>query len=98
VEALKKRDQATLTTTAQTSPQDDSLKDAVIGNPISHGQIVDLWKDMGDGEYSLEKLLRGARVYVPPPPPKVEPVRLGFTHCLLLGAFALPSGANTKVT
>ncbi len=65
---------------ATEGPHDDntpSLEDPQVGRPISHGQIVDLWKNLsaeGRTEYTLEKLLRGSRVYVPPPPPKQEPV------------------------
>ncbi|KAG4282453.1 hypothetical protein FPRO06_09126 [Fusarium proliferatum] len=47
-----------------------------LGNPISHGQIVDLWKQLkaqGNSNFTLEQLLRGASVYIPPPPPKPEP-------------------------
>ncbi|GKT48727.1 uncharacterized protein ColSpa_08908 [Colletotrichum spaethianum] len=47
-----------------------------LGNPITHGEILDLWKDLkseGIDGFSLEGLLRGARVYIPPPPPKPEP-------------------------
>ncbi|KAK4218368.1 endoplasmic reticulum-based factor for assembly of V-ATPase-domain-containing protein [Rhypophila decipiens] len=53
-----------------------SLEDPKSGNPISHGQIIDLWKllkEKGEASYKLETLLRGSRVYSPPPPPKVEP-------------------------
>lgn len=54
-----------------------SLADPAAGKPISHPQIVDLWKALGDttGEYTLETLLKGAKVYVAPPAPKPEPVR-----------------------
>lgn len=54
-----------------------SLDDAAIGNPISHSQIVDIWttlKNAGHDGYTLEMLLKGSRVYVPPPPRKPEPV------------------------
>ncbi|GKT64106.1 vacuolar h+-atpase assembly protein [Colletotrichum tofieldiae] len=47
-----------------------------VGDPITHGQILDLWKGLrseGVEGFSLEGLLRGARVYIPPPPPKPEP-------------------------
>ncbi|KAK5661784.1 hypothetical protein OQA88_9885 [Cercophora sp. LCS_1] len=60
----------------QQNEADPSLNDAVVGNPISHGQIVGLWsslRDEGHKSYSLEGLLRGSKVYVPPPPPKPEP-------------------------
>ncbi|KUI61548.1 hypothetical protein VP1G_08733 [Cytospora mali] len=56
-----------------------SLDEPEVGKPISHGQIVHLWKQLKahhGGSFSLETLLRGARIYVPPPPPKPEPVRL----------------------
>ncbi len=48
-----------------------------VGKPITHEQIIDLSKDMkrrGLEPYQLEALLKGARVIVPPPPPKAEPV------------------------
>ncbi|KAJ4269495.1 hypothetical protein NW762_001155 [Fusarium torreyae] len=53
-----------------------SLDDPELGKPISHGQIVDLWKRLktqGSSSFTLEQLLRGASVYIPPPPPKPEP-------------------------
>lgn len=56
---------------------DPPLDDADVGSPISHGQIIDLWralKDAGRKESSLEGLLKGSGVYIPPPPPKPEPV------------------------
>lgn len=59
------------------NPLEPSLQDAAIGNPISHAQVVDLWKALKRGgrrEYTLERLLKGSFVYVPPPPPKPEPV------------------------
>lgn len=54
-----------------------SLDKPALGKPISHGQIVQLWKQLKAHDartFSLESLLRGARVYVAPPPPKPEPV------------------------
>ncbi|KAI0835930.1 endoplasmic reticulum-based factor for assembly of V-ATPase-domain-containing protein [Hypoxylon sp. FL0890] len=53
-----------------------SLDDPAAGNPISHGQIIDIWKRLkNETEHAirLEDLLRGATVYIPPPPPKPEP-------------------------
>ncbi|CAJ0555265.1 Ff.00g053300.m01.CDS01 [Fusarium sp. VM40] len=53
-----------------------SLDEPELGKPISHSQIVGLWKRLkaqGNANYTLEQLLRGASVYIPPPPPKPEP-------------------------
>lgn len=53
------------------------LEDPKIGNPISHGQVVDLlkkMKDQGIEPCRLETLLKGARIYIPSPPAKPEPV------------------------
>ncbi|KAH6689743.1 endoplasmic reticulum-based factor for assembly of V-ATPase-domain-containing protein [Plectosphaerella plurivora] len=53
-----------------------SLENVKVGDPITHGQVVDLWKRLkasGKTEYTLESLLKGSHVYIPPPPPKVEP-------------------------
>ncbi|KAK8095963.1 hypothetical protein PG999_013985 [Apiospora kogelbergensis] len=60
-------------TTAVSS--EPSLAEATVGKPISHGQIIDLWKQLqsqGHSQYSLEGLLRGANVYIPPPPPETR--------------------------
>ena len=57
--------------------EEPSLFDPKIGNPISHSQIIDLsrqLKEQGLPFCSLELLLRGSRVYIPPSPPKPEPV------------------------
>ncbi|KAF5023391.1 hypothetical protein F66182_4548 [Fusarium sp. NRRL 66182] len=56
--------------------EDPSLDDPQVGNPIKHGQIVGLWKGLkaqGNSNFTLEQLLHGAFVYIPPPPPKPEP-------------------------
>jgi len=53
-----------------------SLLDPTAGNPISHGQLLDLIKQLnarGCSSYSLDILLRGSKVYISPPPPKPEP-------------------------
>ncbi|TWU74330.1 hypothetical protein ED733_005978 [Metarhizium rileyi] len=53
-----------------------SLGQPSVGNPISHGQVVELWKKLRvshNGSYSLEELLRSSQVYNPPPRPKPEP-------------------------
>jgi len=55
-----------------------SLADPAIGKPISHTQIIELRNSLQPPvteRFPLETLLRGAAVYVPPPPPKAEPVR-----------------------
>ncbi|KXH52032.1 hypothetical protein CSIM01_07851 [Colletotrichum simmondsii] len=63
-------------TAATVKAEEPTLGDYVIGDPITHSQILDLWKSLkteGIEGFSLEGLLRGARVYIPPPPPKPEP-------------------------
>ncbi|KAF2232811.1 hypothetical protein EV356DRAFT_525005 [Viridothelium virens] len=66
------------------SPQEPSLEAPEVGNPISHGQLIDIARHLkkhyqeSDEEtanvsYHLDELLRGAKLYVPPPPPKKEP-------------------------
>ena len=53
------------------------LSSPKLGNPISHGQVIDLWKELKARSHrprSLDSLLRGARVYSPPPESKPEPV------------------------
>jgi hypothetical protein len=54
-----------------------SLSDPKVGNPISHGQVIDLSKQMRTEALQpsrLEELLRGSRIYIPPPKPKPESV------------------------
>ncbi|KAJ0299821.1 hypothetical protein COL516b_008940 [Colletotrichum fioriniae] len=63
-------------TAATVKAEEPILGDYVVGNPVTHSQILDLWKSLkmeGIEGFSLEGLLRGARVYIPPPPPKPEP-------------------------
>ncbi|PQE07930.1 vacuolar ER assembly Vma12 protein [Rutstroemia sp. NJR-2017a WRK4] len=58
------------------SSSEPSLADPKIGNPISHGQVLDIWRNWKSHDElcpSLETLLQGSRVYIPPPPPKPEP-------------------------
>jgi hypothetical protein len=58
------------------------LKGPKVGNPILHGQVVDISKQMKDQGLEpcrLEILLKGARIYIPPPPPKPEPVSQHYT-------------------
>ncbi len=57
---------------------DPALVEPAVGKPISHGQVVNLsrsLKSRGELPCHLDILLRGSRVYVPPPRPKPEPVR-----------------------
>ncbi|KAH6896694.1 endoplasmic reticulum-based factor for assembly of V-ATPase-domain-containing protein [Thelonectria olida] len=64
------------TGSTQPNTTEPSLESPAVGNPIAHGQIVDLWKKAksgGESSHSLEELLRGAVVYIPPPPAKKEP-------------------------
>lgn len=62
---------------AEKSSAEPSLSNPIVGNPISHGQVVDISRDLkgrGIQPLSLEALLKGSKVYAPPPPPRVEPV------------------------
>jgi TMEM199 family protein len=63
----------------QGTAQEPSLSSPAIGKPISHGQVMDIsrqLKSRGHSSYHLDILLRGSRVYAPPLPPKPEPVSL----------------------
>lgn len=60
-----------------------SLEHPKLGDPISHGQVIDLWKVLKapqDQPRSLDSLLRGSRVYNPLPKPKQEPVSNNFVY------------------
>ena len=80
------QDSAQLLAQGDNSADLSSLK-ASSGEPITHEQIIELSKALkkfkensknGRREdyppYSLEKLLRGSRVYIEPAEPKAEPV------------------------
>ena len=55
---------------------DPSLSNLKPGDPISHRQIIDLWKATKTRKVSsltLDTLMRGSRIYVAPSKPKQEP-------------------------
>lgn len=98
VEALGRLDEATKTALFESSNGDNksdepSLADPSVGNPISHGQVIDLAKQLkseGDGNFSLETLLRGSTVYIPPPPPKPQQVLTTSASSVVDGCSRLP--------
>ena len=74
-------------------PREPSLEKPVEGHPISHAQIIGISQTLKRSSfqddnhpdlslYALENLLRGCRVYVPPPEPKLEPVRASMFRLL----------------
>jgi hypothetical protein len=70
----------------QHGSSEPSLSNPKLGNPISHGQIIDLWNDLrahSSKPKTLDSLLRGARVYNSPPKPKAEAVRTILLHPFL---------------
>ncbi|KAH9904311.1 endoplasmic reticulum-based factor for assembly of V-ATPase-domain-containing protein [Xylariomycetidae sp. FL2044] len=83
VEALKHLDETSSLELSQ-SLQDQTgnpdaktppLREPTIGKPISHAQVIDLWKRVKSRDSDtirLEDLLRGSTVYMPPPPPKPQ--------------------------
>ncbi|KAM0249530.1 hypothetical protein ACHAQJ_008997 [Trichoderma viride] len=86
VDALKQVDEHRKADEPSDNASQDQIKDAAassstepaIGNPISHDDIISLYKRLSAIEslalkYSLEQLLQGSQVYIPPPPPKPEP-------------------------
>ncbi len=84
LEGLKARAELAAGAELEQVSGEPSLETPEFGSPISHGQVVDLWRLLAAGgreEYSLESLLKGSMVYIPPPPPKPEPV--GYARCFL---------------
>ena len=68
-----------------------ALSQLQIGSPIEHHQLVALSKvlvgrskvrrdEAGEARYRLDNILRGAKLYQPPPLPKKEPVSGLVTH------------------
>lgn len=81
-------------------PGEPSLAQPIIGDPVSHAQLIDIARflkgrepafDDGEGlaheSIRLDALLKGSNVYKPPPEPKPEPV------CFLLCIFLYPPRA-----
>lgn len=70
--------------------KDLNLPESLDLNAISHEQLIELsryHKSLQKGNYddhkaptTLNSLLRGTKVYVPPPPKKPEPVRCILSH------------------
>ena len=71
VEALR-NDDGESGETIEPKVEDPSLDNPAIGKPISHGQILELYKRTSI--YHLDDLLRGSKVYIEPPKPKPEQV------------------------
>ena len=76
---------------AREETSEPSLKQPAIGNPISHGQIIEISRTLkkikigstnGNLEntlsYHLDDLLRGSKIYVKPQKPKAEPASFYF--------------------
>jgi len=60
-------------------PADPSLSSPKVGNSISHGQVINISRAMKAQRLqpcSLELLLKGSRVYIPPPTPKPDPASI----------------------
>jgi len=57
--------------------EEPSLSNPKLGNPISHGQIIDIWNQLKlrtSTPKRLDTLLQGSSVYIAPPKPMAEPV------------------------
>ena len=90
LDILNAHGQAQTLASTETEP---SLDQPVEGNPISHEQLIEILKKLKqikeeakgheapdhDVIYHMDDLLRGSRIYVEQPKPKVEPVSL-LTH------------------
>lgn len=73
----------------ESNQKEPSLEAPQMGNPISHGQLVDISKYLKSNPEKVEgreiegrqlpthlgELLKGCSIYRPPPKPKPEPVR-----------------------
>jgi hypothetical protein len=81
-----------------------SLQDPVVGNPISHEQLIDISKwlkersdeardDGVEVSIHLSALLKGCAIYVPPPPPKAEKVCSMADTCIVRGLTCFQSDA-----
>lgn len=83
---------------ASRGASEPSLSSPAVGRPISHGQVISLsqeLKRLAISPSNLDVLLRGARIYVPRPPPKPEPVCIPFLR--VTTALIIPRHPNTKL-
>jgi hypothetical protein len=85
VDSIKAIGEASATIGREDEP---SLANPAVDNPISHGQVVALWKARKGP--SLEELLRGSQVYIPPLVPKPEPVRFHLCYMLKYKVLTYP--------
>lgn len=76
----------------QNVADEPSLDQPSVGDPISHAQLIEIarfLKEHGEASSSenisfrLDALLKGSKIYTPPPQPKPEPVRTFSPPCLL---------------
>ena len=87
--------------TARNQHVEPLMSNPKVGNPISHGQVVDISRDLKARRIqpnSLEALLKGSRVYVPPPSPKAEPVSETLCYFLNLELIFSNRPPNTKLS
>ncbi|KAI9846902.1 MAG: hypothetical protein M1837_003514 [Sclerophora amabilis] len=76
IEEHRRRDPQTIQGTSFAA--DPVLDEPTVGNPVSHGQIIQISRDLRHSEdtkpdkFHLDELLRGSMVYHAPPVPKAE--------------------------
>jgi hypothetical protein len=95
----KQGDSVKTMTSKNKQSNEPSLSNPKLGNPISHGQVIGLSRQLkaqGLSPRNLGVLVRGARVYVPPPPPKPEPVGAVWPFKLHVSLIHLSRPLNTK--
>ncbi|RDW68065.1 hypothetical protein BP6252_09461 [Coleophoma cylindrospora] len=72
----EQRDATENTIQSEQDKLDELTRNPEVGNPISHGQILEISRNLklqGVTLFSLDVLLRGSKVYIAPPKPKAEP-------------------------
>lgn len=78
--------------------EEPSLASRAVGKPISHSQVLRLWKRLQSSKepVALESLLFGVQIYTPPPPPKPEQVRCNIEVCVDMLSNSECSRPSTK--
>ncbi len=100
VAAIEEAQRSELDLNRMSEASEPPLGNPVMGNPISHGQIIalselsrqvksgtendDSGPPQGLSSYHLDDLLRGARIYEETPKPRAEPVSLRGTKDMLV--------------
>ena len=95
----KQSDSVAIVTNKNKQSNESPLSNPKVGDPISHIQVIGLSRQLkaqGLSPRNLDVLIRGARVYAPPPPSKPELVSALWPFTLYVSLILLSRPPNTE--